>query len=70
MATWNTAANAQTLEIARGLNAQENRDARAAISRWADQNRTGNHQLRIGRFLFEIVVRNHVIERVTYEQTR
>jgi len=70
MATWNTTANAQMSEIAKELNAQENRDARAAISRWADQNHTGNHQLRIGRFSFEIVVRNDVIERVTYEETR
>jgi alpha/beta superfamily hydrolase len=70
MATWNTTANAQISEIAKELNAQENRDACAAISRWADQNHTGNHQLRIGRFSFEIVVRNDVIERVTYEETR
>jgi hypothetical protein len=66
MATWNDSANAQMAEIAKELTGQENRDVRAAISRWADQNHNGNHELKVGRYLFQIVVRNDVIERVTF----
>ena len=66
MATWNASANAQMAEIAKELTAQQNQDVRVAISRWADQHHDGNTELRVGGYLFQIVVRNDVIERVTF----